>query len=433
MIKTKSLNFVYNWIGPTGPIPNHKVPDIYDLIKKSPYSMIEQNSKTDEHDSISYDLIEYINCNYIPSCQMNFDSEMTFLFEIVLSPKNHYLQKTLCIGSGFLETVPVEETILELIRSKNGYLLLSSKHESFVEDDDFELIHRYFEYHNIPLEKIIYITNCFNSSQIYKEYCERTNQIPKINCEYLNLYILDQSNQAKRHDFEKFYPNLKKKKKLFLNWNRRVKAHRILFLLYLIKNNLFDKTHISFSKLHVSLDIWLRDSYSLSKQFNLGFTINDLTEIYNQLPIILDSDNFDRFPVEDDMFSTAKWYDQSFISIASETNFENNIIHMTEKTIKPILFKHPFIIIGPQHTLKSLKQLGFKTFDRFWDESYDEIENSKDRFVKIMEVCNQISKWNEKELFKFSKRSVEIAEYNFKVMQNLKPTNILEFLEKYGS
>jgi len=433
MIKNKSLNFVYNWIGPNGPLPNHKVPDIYDLIKKAPYSNIEHNSITDEHDSIVFDLSCYINCNCVPCFQLDSDINMHFLFEIVLSPKNHFLQNTLCIGSGFLERASVDEKILELVRHKNGYILLTSKHESFVDDDDFNLIHNYFKYHNLPLEKIIYVTNCFNATQMYEEFCKRTNQAAKIKCEYLNLYLLDQRNLALRRDFIRRGLNVKDKKKLFLNWNRRVKPHRILFLLYAIRNNLFDRSYISFSKLHITLESWICDAYSLSNQFNLKFTVEDLTEIYNQLPLVLDSNNFDRFPVEEDMISTAKWYDQSYISIASETNFENNIIHMTEKTIKPILFKQPFIIIGPQYTLNSLKKLGFKTFDKFWDESYDNIENNKERFLKIMEVCNNIASWDERELFKFVKRSAEITEYNFKVMQSLKPKSILEFLEKYGS
>lgn len=33
---------------------------------------------------------------------------------------------------------------------------------------------------------------------------------------------------------------------------------------------------------------------------------------------------------------------------------------------------HPFIVYGSPFTLKSLRELGFKTFSPFIDESYDE-------------------------------------------------------------
>lgn len=433
MEPTKSLNFVYNWIGPEGPLPNHKIPSIYDLVKKSPYISVEHNSITDEHDTIAYDLENYVNCNFIPCYQLGENFELPFLFEIVLSPKNNYLQNTLNIGNGILENVSIDERILDLIRHKNGYLLLTSKHESFVENADFDTIHDYFSAHNVPLNKIIYATNCFNCKERYNDYCAAANVTTKINCEYLNLYILDQCNLANRRDFIRYLPNIKNKKKLFLNWNRRIKSHRILFLLYSIRYNFLDSSYISFSKLHLNQSNWIRDALSLSAQFGLGFTTSELTDIYNQLPLVLDSDNFDRFPVEDDMFSTVDWYDRTFISIVSETNFENNIIHMTEKTIKPILFKQPFIIVGPSNTLSSLKQLGFKTFDNFWDESYDSTFDNQERFIKIAKICKDISLWSEKELFKFAKRSREITEYNFNIMQNLQPTNILDFLKKYGA
>lgn len=428
----KTLNFVYNWIGPNGPLPNHKIPDIYDFAKKADHVNVDYSNQTDEHDTMAFDISKFVNCNYMPVCQLTRNNDTKFIYEIVLSPKNYYLQKTLCIGSGYFENVPVQEKILDLVRFKNGYIMLSCKHESFVEDDDFDIIHNYFEYHNIPLEKIIYATNCVNANELYEKYCLSKKIKPKLKCEYLNLYLLDQKNIANRKSFIRFNPNLRNKEKLFLNWNRRVKNHRIVFLLYLIRNNLFDRCYVSFSKLHTSLDSWLRDAHALSKQFNLGFTIADLTEIYQQLPIVLDSNNFDRFPIEDDMFTTSKWYDRSYISVVSETNFQNNVVHMTEKTVKPILFKQPFIIIGPMHTLKHMKEMGFQTFNEFWDESYDEIENSKERFTKIMNLCDHIASWSEKDLFKFSKRSLETVNHNFKVMQNLKPDDLLNFANKYG-
>ena len=43
--------------------------------------------------------------------------------------------------------------------------------------------------------------------------------------------------------------------------------------------------------------------------------------------------------------------------------------------------------------MKKLKEYGFKTFDRWWDESYDELLY-KNRFEKIVELLMEISKWD---------------------------------------
>ena len=42
----------------------------------------------------------------------------------------------------------------------------------------------------------------------------------------------------------------------------------------------------------------------------------------------------------------------------------------TEKILKPIQQYHPFILLG-MYGLQNLRNLGFKTFDSVWDESYD--------------------------------------------------------------
>ena len=50
--------------------------------------------------------------------------------------------------------------------------------------------------------------------------------------------------------------------------------------------------------------------------------------------------------------------------------FFNNIIHITEKTYKPIAFMQPFILVAAAGSLRHVQDMGFKTFNEFWDESY---------------------------------------------------------------
>ena len=52
---------------------------------------------------------------------------------------------------------------------------------------------------------------------------------------------------------------------------------------------------------------------------------------------------------------------------------------MSEKILKPLLNLHPFIVMSTPHTLKKITELGFKTFGRFIDESYDDEENPQKR------------------------------------------------------
>ena len=66
--------------------------------------------------------------------------------------------------------------------------------------------------------------------------------------------------------------------------------------------------------------------------------------------------------------------------------------HISEKTIKAILTKRPFIINGAQNTLSLLKDLGFKTFNHLIDESFDTIENHQDRMDRILQIVEDLCK-----------------------------------------
>ena len=84
----------------------------------------------------------------------------------------------------------------------------------------------------------------------------------------------------------------------------------------------------------------------------------------------------------------------SYIYIVTETNFEKDIF-ITEKVINPITTLQPFILVGACGYLKYFRSLGFKTFDGFIDESYDEIENDGERYIAI---CNEIERLSKLDL-----------------------------------
>ena len=103
-----------------------------------------------------------------------------------------------------------------------------------------------------------------------------------------------------------------------------------------------------------------------------------------------------------------------FLNIVTETLFDMHSIFISEKTYKPIYLCQPFIIFGNPHTLKKLKELGYKTFDKWWDESYDaEIDVNK-RFDKIVNILEQISEWDMDRCFEIKKEMQNILIHNYK-------------------
>jgi len=92
---------------------------------------------------------------------------------------------------------------------------------------------------------------------------------------------------------------------------------------------------------------------------------------------------------------------------------------ITEKTFRPLLNAHPFLMVGPRHTLKMLKYLGFKTFDTAWPEDYDNIELPHQRVERVMEVITDLCNKTTAEWQVINKKLYPILKHNQELMENL--------------
>ena len=61
-----------------------------------------------------------------------------------------------------------------------------------------------------------------------------------------------------------------------------------------------------------------------------------------------------------------------------------------EEVIFPFLLKKPFIVFGSKDYLAYLRQMGFRTFNDFWDEEYDGYEGA-DRFIRILGLIDSLA------------------------------------------
>ena len=86
---------------------------------------------------------------------------------------------------------------------------------------------------------------------------------------------------------------------------------------------------------------------------------------------------------------------------------------LTEKTFKPIVMQQPFIIQSCKGSLEYLRRYGFRTFDEFWDESYDEAEDSV-RTYKIGQLLKSINTMSQKEKTTLQTAVNSTVEHNYK-------------------
>jgi hypothetical protein len=90
---------------------------------------------------------------------------------------------------------------------------------------------------------------------------------------------------------------------------------------------------------------------------------------------------------------------------------------ITEKTIRPILFKRPFIVMGCKDYMVGLKQLGFKTFDYWFDERYDQAEG-RPRLDSILRRIQRIGDMDYKSCTAMNLEMQETIEHNYNHLIN---------------
>lgn len=79
----------------------------------------------------------------------------------------------------------------------------------------------------------------------------------------------------------------------------------------------------------------------------------------------------------------ADFYKYFGLDVVTETIYDYPYPYITEKTMRPITSKRPFIVVGAPNILSLLKRKGFRTFDTIIDESYDSIVDPSDRFDSV--------------------------------------------------
>jgi len=330
-----------------------------------------------------------------------------------------------------------------------GYGGLEGENTSFLEADEEQIVNEIVEQYNKG--KRIFVYECLREGLIFpvmvKFFCITT----KLNLPDASFIWLtgDPNGQAVIEDlmfkrmpkkpfqvwgayyFEylahKTFPKYTEeympghKEKTFLCYNNVLRPSRIEFLEHMLKHDLVKDSYYSF----------IGGSRSTTTTDGLLDIINaklypNIHDNKNILPLVLSDDWSGDLEITDYSF-----YENSYFSVVTETLYyplyavPNQVcaeyvpafigLFLTEKTYKPIAMKHPFILLAPAHSLRALRERGYKTFSPLIDESYDEIENDNLRLQAVVEEVKRLSK---SDLVEFSHQVKDIVEHNERILRN---------------
>lgn len=155
----------------------------------------------------------------------------------------------------------------------------------------------------------------------------------------------------------------------------------------------------------------------------LEYDVNSVARAANligSLPMLLSSkDKLTKFDGYDYADPLTNFYKSILIDLVVESHVKGQTFFPTEKTIRPILLKKPFITFASRDFLAYLRQMGFRTFADFWDEDYDGYEQG-DRLRRIYHTIDNIAKMSAKQLETMYWDMQYTLDHNYDVLVNKK-------------
>ena len=160
---------------------------------------------------------------------------------------------------------------------------------------------------------------------------------------------------------------------------------------------------------------WLKDNNILDETY---YCFNTMQPIDEKLPTIyLETEEEKSKEYFDKARYGEKYFRKTFLHIVVESFFSKNFTlnrkFISEKIFRPVNAGQPFVVISTPNFLKEFKELGFKTFDKWWDESYDGIEDDTERLSAVLKIVEDLNKLSNEELKKMYLEMIPILEHNY--------------------
>ncbi len=317
------------------------------------------------------------------------------------------------------DSIQLNEYLVEDIKNKKAKIvfLYVTEGDWGIYKFHFDWIDRLVEKYSFHSDDVLMITANLKAKENYTK--NKFTIVPyNFFIDRLDFLVLDKVDKYNLNRFETGYikyinnNKINKKKNHFVCFNGIPKLHRLL-MFGMIKCN---------PKLNNTTILSLRNSQSnnpnefyeeVSKHSVNENIINFFKEYDSNKNYSYDTKDWDKL-VDWGNFINNRAHNSTFLNIVTETMCNNESIFLTEKIYKPIYMCQPFIIFGNPHSLKKLKEYGFKTFDKWLDESYDDELDLNIRLEKIIKVLEEIASWDFDKCYEITNEMEETLIHNYK-------------------
>ncbi len=222
-----------------------------------------------------------------------------------------------------------------------------------------------------------------------------------------------------RQGLERFQARARRRPKRFFSLNFTVRREKLLFLLRLVRDGLWDEGYVSFagfqhmagargySMADIRQDLLATPGFEdLAAELALLMPALDAKGqiLFGHVRTARDGAGL-RKPLASMTFEE---FDRSWFSAVVETEMGVKLDRVTEKSFKALLNFHPQVVLGNHRALGRLRAFGFNTFAGEIDESYDEEPDPRRRFELAYAEIVRLAALDEAELDAMERRLTDV-------------------------
>lgn len=278
-----------------------------------------------------------------------------------------------------------------------------------------ERLHGFARELGFSAARCVYVTQDRNYAADYAAYLgdPAAPAMRVLNYDYYIKRFFQQYEEGGRAAYEArlkdFGARKPERDRRFVCLNRSVRSNKLFFLLSLLRDGLWDRGFISFSGFNKSSNeyaknyAFMRDEILATPGFaDLAAELLPQMDVLNAKGQVVLGKPKDQ-PLKQFLLTVTLGehnlpeVQRSWFTVVNETEITGPR-RITEKPFKSLVDFHPTIIIGNHGALPLIKELGFHTFDGYFDESYDAIDNPRERFDAVYAQVRRLCELSEAEM-----------------------------------
>ena len=292
-------------------------------------------------------------------------------------------------------------------------------------------LHSFVEGLGISPARCAYVTQDRNYARDYAAHLNdpAAPAMRVLNYDYYIKRFFQQYEQTGAEAFEgrlaEFRARAATRQRRFVCLNRAARSNKLFFLLALLRDGLWDRGFISFSGFDKTNNQYAKTANFMRSEMLATPGMEDLARgivPYMDALGAMGQVVLGRRPDQslEDFLLTVTLGEhnlperqQSWFTVVNETEITGPW-RITEKPFKSLIDFHPTIIIGNAGALPLIRELGFRTFEGYFDEGYDAQTDVRARFEAVYAEVRRLCEADEADLARMEAEVTDTLIHNAK-------------------